>query len=582
MSFFKTFLSSCLGALVAMIVFAFLVIAVIVSMTGEKKAIISSNSILHLSLDAPINELEVENPLEGIPLPGTAEANVGVLQLIRTIEHAGDDDNIRGILLEVEQPRAPYSSLNEIRQALLKFKESGKWVIAYSGNMSESAYFVASAADEIYMNPEGRFEFNGLTAQFMSFKKLLDKLSIHPQVFRVGEFKSAVEPFLQERMSEENRLQLLSIIESIQAQLLKSISDSRGIPVAELERMADNSLARDVKQAEALNLIDSALYSDDVEEILMERVGISDRDDLSLVKYSTYRKSFNPSMPSGNEIAVIVAEGTILPGESDDQTQPLVGADTYVKLIRRARLNDRVKAIVVRINSPGGEFQSSDKIWRELKLASEVKPVIASMSDYAASGGYYLAMACDTIVAQPETITGSIGIFGIMFDLSEFFDEKLGITFDEVRTGKFGEMFTVTRPLTKEEREFWQQDLDESYETFLEKAAEGRDMTKDEVRAVAAGRVWTGEEAAEIGLVDVLGGFDEAVRIATERAGVSDDYRLRYYPERKSFLELWLQQAQENQARADLGDLYRWYSEARKLSEYQGIQARLPFEFVLE
>src|SRR5690606_26164264 len=231
---------------------------------------------------------------------------------------------------------------------------------------------------------------------------------------------------------------------------------------------------------------------------------------------------------------------------------------------------------------PGGEFQASDMVWRELRLASEVKPVIASMGDYAASGGYYLAMACDTIVARPATITGSIGIFGVIFDLSDFFDEKLGITFDEVRTGKFGEMFTVTRPLTAEERAFWQQELDESYETFLEKAAEGRGMTKDAVRAVAAGRVWSGEEASEIGLVDVLGGFDEAVQIAAERAGVGDDYRLRYYPERKSFLELWLEQAQEDQARTEMGDLYRWYNEVKKISEYQGAQARLPFEFVLE
>src|SRR5690606_3220449 len=231
---------------------------------------------------------------------------------------------------------------------------------------------------------------------------------------------------------------------------------------------------------------------------------------------------------------------------------------------------------------PGGEFQASDMIWREVKLASQAKPVIASMGDYAASGGYYLAMACDTIVARPATITGSIGIFGVMFDLSEFFDEKLGITFDEVRTGKFGEMFTVTRPLTAEERAFWQQELEESYETFLEKAAEGRNMTKDDVRAVAAGRVWSGSEAADNGLVDVLGGFDEAVQLAAERAGVADDYRLRYYPERKSFLEMWLEQAQEDQARVELGELHRYYNEVKKLSEYQGAQARLPFEYVLD
>src|SRR5690606_11900720 len=361
-----------------------LVIAVIAGMTGEKQVIIKGNSILHITLDDPINELEVENPLAGLPLPGSSGQNIGVLQLIRTIEHAQNDDNIKGILLQVEQPQASVATLDEIRQALIRFRESGKWVLAYSANMSEGAYFVASAADEIYMNPEGRFEFNGLTAQFMSFKKLLDKLSIHPHVFRVGEFKSAVEPFLMEKMSQENRQQLSSIIESIHSHILERVSESRGIPVAELKHIADNSLARDAKQAVSLNLIDSALYSDDVEEILMDRVGVSERDQLSLVKYGRYRKSFSLSKPSSNEIAVIVAEGTILPGKSDDQTRPLVGAETYVKLIRRARLSNRIKAIVLRVNSPGGEFQASDMIWRELRLASEVKPVIASMGDYAA------------------------------------------------------------------------------------------------------------------------------------------------------------------------------------------------------
>jgi protease-4 len=368
--------------------------------------------------------------------------------------------------------------------------------------------------------------------------------------------------------------------------MLDGIAESRGISEEELRRMSGQMLIRNAEDAVAYGLVDSLLYFDEFESLLKKRTGVEESDKLSLVKYSQYQKSYSPFGPSGNEIAVIVAEGTILPGSSEEQTQPLVGADTYEKLIRRARLNDRVKAIVIRVNSPGGEYQSSDRIWREIELAAEVKPVIASMGDFAASGGYYISMACDTIVAQPETVTGSIGIFGMMFDMSNFFDHKLGITFEEVKTGNYGELFTVTRPLTGPEKEFWQKTLDDNYEDFLAKAAEGRGLTKEQVRSVAAGRVWTGTEAMANGLVDLLGGFDEAVKIAVEKAGVADDYRLRYYPERKSFLELWISQAQDDAraraVQAELGEFHIWYQQLKNLKEYQGTQARMPFEFTLE
>ncbi|HLT71338.1 MAG TPA: signal peptide peptidase SppA [Cyclobacteriaceae bacterium] len=586
MGFIRTFLSSCLGALTAMIMFAILVIAVIAGMTGEKEAVIKNNSVLHLSLDVQINELEVEDPFSGLPFPGVGEGNIGLMQLLSTIEHAADDNKIQGIYLETAYPMASPATLEEIRLALLDFRKSGKWVIAYDETMSEGAYYLSSAADEVYLNPEGRLEFNGLTVTFASFKKLFDKLEIKPQIFRVGEFKSAVEPFIQEKMSDENRLQLRSMINSMHGVMLDRISSSRGIPVEELREVADKNLVRIPEDAVAYGLVDSLLYTDEFERMLMTRVGVESRKDLSLVKYKRYRESFTSGQASGNEIAVIIAEGTIMPGESEGQTQPMVGADTYVDAIRRARTSDRVKAILLRINSPGGEYQSSDRIWREIRLAAQSKPVIASMGDYAASGGYYIAMACDTIVAQPQTVTGSIGIFGMMFDMSNFFDHKLGITFEEVKTGESGELFTFTRPLTQAEKEYWQKTLDENYEEFLEKAAQGRRMDKEEIRSLAAGRVWTGEEAVANGLVDVLGGFDEAVALATKAAGVEDDYRLRFYPERKSILELWLSRAKE-EARADamkseMGELHHWYGQLKQLSEFQGAQARLPFKLTLE
>lgn len=565
-----------------MILFGVLVVMLISMVTKEKEVVISDNSVLHLKLDVPINELQEDI---SIPLPGADEPNIGLMELRQVIEHAKDDPGIKGIYLDVSYPITFYSSLEEIRNSLLDFRKSGKWVIAYNEVMSEGAYYLASAADKIYLHPEGDIEFNGLTATFTSFKGLLDKLEIKPQVFRVGEFKSAVEPFLLEKMSDENRLQLQEMINSIHATMLDRISTSRKIPIDKLKEIADNMLIHRADDAVAMGLIDSLIYQDEFDQILKTKLSLEEDDKVSLTSYSRYRKSFSASGPSKNEIAVIVAEGTIIPG-SANQSDPVVAADTYVEEIRKARENDRVKAIVLRVNSPGGEYRSSDMIWREITLAAKVKPVIASMGDFAASGGYYIAMACDTIVAQPETITGSIGIFGLMFDMSNFFGNKLGITFQEVKTGEFGEMFTVTRPLTEAEKKYWQQMLDENYDKFLTKAADGRDMPIAEIKKLAAGRVWTGTQAKEHSLVDILGGFGDAVKIAADKADVSDDYRIRFYPKRKSFLEQLLTDTQENMKvrsiREELGDHYTIYKQWNRFKQYHGAQARLPFEFTLQ
>ena len=585
MTFGKAFVSSCLGALTAMVAFFFLVIifsSVLVSALSEdKKVVVEENSVLHLELDGQINEMQEENPLAGLPVPGGDVRKIGLLRLKQVIAHAKDDDKINGIYLDVSQPMTGFSTLEEIRESILNFRASGKWVIAYSEVMSEGAYYLSSAADKIYLNPQGEVEFNGLTVNIGFYKKLFDKLQIHPQIFRVGEFKSAVEPFLMEKMSEENRLQLNALANGIYDHMLTQISASRNIESARLEEISDKMLVRNAPSAVELGLVDSLLYLDEFRAVLKDKLGLEEDDDPKFISYNHYRKSFTTYKSSDNEIAVIVADGTIMPGDGN-QNDKVIGADKFVKEIRKAREDDGIKAIVLRVNSPGGEFKASDMMWREIQLATKEKPVIASMSDYAASGGYYLAMGCDTIVAQPHTITGSIGIFGIMFDLSDFFDEKLGITFDEVRTGEYGDTYTVTRPLTEAEKKIIQQNLEEYYETFTSKAAEGRDVSHSEIQDVASGRVWTGAQAQERKLVDVLGGFDDAVRIAAEKAGVTDDYKVRYYPEPKNFLEELLINLERN-ARAggikhELGEMYQWYEQAQKVQQYHGAQARMPFE----
>lgn len=587
MSFGKAFLSSCLGALAAMVAFMILVVILISSIASglseDKKVVVGENSILHLDLDADINEMQHDNPLAGLPVPGGGERNIGLLQLKQVIANAKDDKNIKGIYLEVSQPSAGFASLEEIRQSLIDFRESGKWVVAYNEMMSEEAYYLSSAADKIYLNPEGELEFNGLTVSIGFYKNLFDKLQIHPQIFRVGEFKSAVEPFIREDMSEENRLQLNALANGIYDYMLAEISEARSIEMGRLEAISDSMLVNNAGEAVKLGLIDSLLYIDQLNAVLKRKAGIDQEDELKFVDYADYRKSFSTYKRSDNEIAVIVADGTIMPGDGNENDQ-VIGADKFVKEISRAREDDGVKAIVFRINSPGGEFKASDMMWREIKLTTEVKPVIASMSDYAASGGYYLAMGCDTIVAQPHTITGSIGIFGMMFDLSDFFGDKLGITFDEVRTGQYGDTYTVTRPLTEPEKKFIQKNLDDAYGTFTAKAAEGRDVTREEILAVASGRVWTGAQAKDRKLVDVLGGFNDAVRIAAEAAGVADDYKVRYYPTPKNFFQELLTSLEKNARaagmRAELGEMYTWYAQVQKLQQYQGHQARMPFELV--
>jgi protease-4 len=585
MSFGKAFVSSCLGALTALIAFFFLTFVVVGSLVSalsdDKKVVLENNSVLHLKLDGQITELQVDNPLAGLPIPGGDNQKIGLLQLKQTIAHAKDDDNIKGIYLEVANPMAGFSTLEEIRESLIDFRQNGKWVYAYNEVMTEGAYYLASAADKIYLNPQGEIEFNGITVSIGFYKKLFDKLQVKPEIFRVGEFKSAVEPFLLEKMSPENRLQLTSLANSIYDEVLERIAEARKIDRKRLEEISDKMLVTDADHAVSLGLIDKLLYRDQFIGVLKDELDVKEDDDIKFVKYNRYRKSFSTYKSSKNEIAVIVADGTIMPGEAS-QSDQIIGADTFVDEIRKARKDEGVKAIVIRVNSPGGEFRASDMMWREITLAREKKPVIASMSDYAASGGYYLSMGCDTIVAQPHTITGSIGIFGMMFDMSDFLDNKLGITFDEVRTGEFGDTYTVTRPLTQAEKNFIQRNLDQHYETFTTKAAEGRGLPHADILRVASGRVWTGTQALENKLVDVLGGFDDAVKIAADKAGVKDDYKIRFYPAPKNFLEEMLTNFEENtenaRIKAELGEMYIYYRQARHLKNLRGAQARMPFD----
>lgn len=580
MNFFKTFLASCLGTLITLIVLFVLMLGILIGLGSEEEVVVKDNSVLHLSLDAQITEQEIDNPFEGTPFGGSVP-NIGLLQLKQTISNAKTDPKIKGIYLNVTYPMAGFSTVEEIRQSLLDFRQEGKWVVAYADVMSEQAYYLASAADKVYLNPEGEIEFNGLAIEMSFFKKMFEKIEVKPEIFRVGEFKSAVEPFILEKMSDENRLQLTEMVNSIYDHVLIRISESRNIPKEKLKEISDGMLARSATLTVEYGLVDSLLYYDQVLDDLRERLSLKETAKVNFVKYKKYKKALQHQYTSTeNEVAVIVADGTIMPGGNDEG---VVGSNTFMEEMRKARESKKVKAIVVRVNSPGGSFQASDAMWREVVLTSQQKPVIASMSDYAASGGYYLAMGCDTIVAQPHTITGSIGIFSILFDASGLMGNKLGITTDQVKTGEYGEMITISRPLTTAEKAVWQRRTEEIYETFTGKAAQGRNMPVDDLKKVASGRVWTGEQARVRGLVDVLGGYEDAIRIAAEKAGVADSYRVKVYPRVKTFYQQLMEGFEENAKtyalKQEMGQYYPLYQQWQHVKQYHGVQARMPFEF---
>lgn len=579
----KNFLTSCAGTMVGILLLFFLTIGYLITAVSlETPVIVEDGSVLFIKLDKQISELELEEPLAEL-LPNGDES-IGLIELRDAIRHAKGDDKIKGIYLNAPHVGAAFSTLDEIRKALEDFKSSGKWVIAYSNDYTEGGYYLSTIADKVYMNPTGNVEMNGLAIEVSFFKKLFDKLEIKPQVFRVGDFKSAVEPFMREDMSEENRTQLTEMINSIYSHMTSEIAKSRNLPVERVKEIADKMLVRNSKQAVEYGLIDSLYYDDQVRDLLRDKLGLEKKKTIPIVKYSDYRKTLtSTSGSSKNEIAVIVADGDIMPGKGE--TRGIVGSVTIRDQIRRARTSDRVKAIIIRVNSPGGAFVAADEMWREVYLAAQSKPVIGSMGDYAASGGYYLAMACDTIVAQPNTITGSIGVFSVLFDLTDFMGNKLGITSEQVKTGEVGDLVTVTRHLTQQEKDIWQRQTDEVYEIFTRKAAEGRNMSQDEIKKVASGHVWTGTQALDRGLVDILGSFDDAVKIAADKAGVGDDYKLRYYPKQKTFIERLINDYENDVRTSNLkeatGEYYNWFRQWERVKDYQGVQTRMPVEFIV-
>lgn len=582
------FLGNVLAVIVGLFVFSILSFLLffgligIIAASSDEEVTLEKNTVLHLDLNGrTLVERTSEDDFDfgGFANPFGQDFSAGLINLKKAIEEAKTNENIKGIYLNAGMILAGQANLLELREALKDFKTSGKFIVAYDEIYSEGGYYLASVADEIYLNPLGGMDFNGLSSEGIFLKGFFEKVGIKPEVFRVGEFKSAVEPFILDKMSDENRLQTQFFLDDINQEMLLAVSESRGVSLDSTVLINNQMLVRMPEDAVSYHLVDELTYEDEVHAKLREKLELDEEDEIPTInatKLGSLAKSKN--LTSKNRIAVIIAEGEIVDGSADG----VISSEKFAEEIREARKDEDIKAIVLRVNSPGGSILASEVIWREMTEAKAAKPVIVSMGEVAASGGYYISAPADVIVAQPNTITGSIGIFGLWFNVQELINDKLGVTTDVVATGELSDFMNPSRPLTEVERSIIQRQIEDGYETFISRVADGRGMDPEAVKEVASGRVWTGNQALERGLVDELGGLDKAIEIAVEKIEAGDDYRVIYYPEQKPWFETLMSDFGNNVKikllKSQLGAEYELLQKIEQLKNYQGIQARMPQE----
>lgn len=585
MNFFKIMFASMLGTLLTIFILMVVsigIIAGIIAAASTPVETVSSNTVLQLTLDNTILDREPGMPLF-VDITGPEKIN-GLTDIIRNIKKAKQDDNIKGIYLDLTDIPAGITTVSEIREALLDFKSSGKFIYAYSNMLSQKAYYLATAADKIYLNPEGAILFKGFNSELMFIKGTLDKLDIKVQVIRHGKFKAATEPFFLDKMSPENRKQITELITDVWDQVLLGISESRGINKADLNNLADSLKISSAEDAYRNRFIDSTIYMDQFLTILRSKLGITDKAQVKTITLEKYMNvpGKDKSSAAKDKIAVIYAQGNVIDGEGDDQS---IGGDRFAKAIRKAREDKKVKAIVLRVNSPGGSALASEIVLREVLLADQEKPVVASFGDVAASGGYYIACGARKILAEPTTLTGSIGVWAAIPNMQGLLTNKLGITFDNAMTNKNSDFISVNKPLPPYQTAVIQKEIENVYDVFVGHVSKGRNMNKAAVDSIGQGRIWSGTDAKAIGLVDEMGGLTKAIEVAADLAGTKD-YRAVALPEKKDpfrqIMEDYFGAGVQSSIKQELGDDYRYYEFLKEVRGIRGIQARLPFEITIE
>jgi protease-4 len=580
--FFRTFFAALLAFIIGSVVCMFIFFGILGAMLSfadtSEEVTVKPNTVLHIMLDQPVQERGGSN-LSNLDIFNLSmESSTGLNDLVKGIKKAAGDPNIKLVYMDLSHIAIGLAQLEELREALLQFKESEKPIIAYGDNYSQGAYYLATVADKIYLNPYGALALQGLRVEVSFFKRLLEKLQIDVQIIRHGKFKSAVEPFMLDEMSKENETQLLSFTNSIWHHWLDKIAAARQTDVKKLQQLVDDytfSMASPATGALENGLVDGLTYKDELLDELVRLTGVSTEKDLALLNITKYAKTVVPNLTAKDRIAVVYADGEISSGKGEDGITDW----QFANLLRDLRRNDKVKAVVLRVNSPGGGVQASEIIARELALLNEIKPVVVSMSNYAASGGYWISTPSRAIVANPTTLTGSIGVFGIVPNLEKGLRNHLGITVDVAKTAKGADFPSVTRPLTAQERGKLQGMVDDTYTQFVSKVAQSREITEKDVDELGQGRVWTGLQALENGLVDYLGGLDYAISIAAEIAELSD-YRITELPAQKDPFTQLLEMFKNTSISAK-GTVFQTYKQLEKQAEQllqTKVLARMPFD----
>lgn len=582
--FFKMFFASLLALIIFTVIGFFIFLAFVTSLATTEKPAVEKNSVLVINLNQAYLEQELENPLAD--LSGNNELSVpGVYDVVRLIKKAASDDNIKGIYLFAEGNPNGFATSEEIRNALIGFKQSKKFLIAYAEMMSQKAYHVANVADSIYINPKGMIDWTGFSSQLFFLKGTLEKLDIQPQIFYAGKFKSATEPLRTDKMTEENRLQTAVWLGDLYAHFLMKAEETRKIDTATLHQMANEGIIKKPEDALTHKLIDGLKYDDEVRDEFKKKLGLEKYDKINFISINSYFKGGGYKKVSGDKIALIYAQGDIVDGSGDEQGQ--IASANYLKLIRKARLDKTIKSIVFRVNSGGGSALASETIWRELSLAKKEKPVVVSFGDVAASGGYYISCAADSIFASPTTITGSIGVFGIIPNMQGFFKNKLGITFDGVKTAPYADLGAIYRPMNENEKKMVQESIDNIYHSFKQRVSDGRKKSIEFIDSIGQGRVWSGAKAIDIGLIDKFGGLNDAVECAARMAKL-ENYRLREYPEIQNIFDRFFGKKDNTLKteviRRELGeDQYLIYKEMIRVKQMTNkAQTRVPFEFIID
>ncbi|TAJ51947.1 MAG: signal peptide peptidase SppA [Chitinophagaceae bacterium] len=577
--FFKTFFASLLALIIFTVIGFFILLGFIASATSADKPVVGRDAVLVLDLSGEFKEQTQENPLDAL-VNGVDHEAPSLYDMVRMIQHAKSDSAIKGIYILCGNNNNGYAASEELRKALVDFKTSKKFLIAYGEAISQKGYYVGNAADKIYCHPQGGLEWAGFSTNLLFLKGLLDKLEIQPQIFYAGKFKSATEPLRETQMTAANRLQTSVWLGDLYTDFLHTAALARKLDTAQLRALAVQGSIQTAHDALQHDLVDGLKYDDEVKREIQDRLHISFREKINFVTFGDYAKAVDfKGEYSSNKIALIYADGDIVSGNGDNGQ---VGSDAFRALIRKARLDNEVKAIVFRVNSPGGSSLASDVIWREITLTRKEKPVVVSMGDLAASGGYYIACNADSVFANANTITGSIGVFSIIPNFQSFFKNKLGITFDGVKTAPFADMGGGDRPLNEAEKRFFQSATDSIYHTFKTRVAEGRKKEMAYIDSIAQGRVWTGTRGREIGLVDRIGTLQDAVVSAAKMADVKE-YKLKEYPERKTLLEQVMSSYKKaiktNLIKEEIGEQQlRALQELKKVKQMVGTpQARLPF-----